>query len=70
MKYVKGKKKYVHLKENLANVMGDITNLCGNKLLVFGGRIWGEYFRIISTWSSVSEERCFFLSMFMVENSV
>jgi len=31
--------KNVHLKENLANVMRDTTSLCGNKLLVFGGRI-------------------------------
>ena len=42
-------KNYVHLKENLANVIRDITSLCGNKLLVFGGRICSGYFQIIST---------------------
>jgi len=56
----KREKYYVQLKENLANVMRDIISLCGNKL-VFGGRIWSGYFQNISTWSSVSEERWFFL---------
>jgi len=42
------RKNYVLLKENLADVMRDITSRC-NKLVVFGGCIWSGYFQNIST---------------------